>query len=90
MKKIHVDSSMGIHIQNGIVHIILGSDDLSKKFYKDGENNTKASIKPSNIVSMPIVGFVETLNILQNFVKEPHIKMILDSYTDVGVLKKDK
>jgi len=80
---------MGIHLSNGIVHIILGSDDLSKKFYKENEDN-KASIKANSIISMPILGFVETLNILQNFAKEPHIKMILDSYSDVGVLKKDK
>ena len=89
MKKIHVDSSMGIHIQNGIVHIILGSDDLSKKFYEENEKN-ESNLKVSNIISMPILGFVETLNIFQNFAKEPHIKMILDRYADVGVLKKDK
>ena len=89
MQKIHVDTSMGIHIQNGIVHIIMGSDDLSKKFYKeDGKN--EANIIANSIVSMPILGFVETLNIMQNFAKEPHIKMILDSYTDIGVLQKDK
>ncbi|WP_324171956.1 hypothetical protein [Sulfurimonas sp.] len=89
MKKIHVDTSMGIHMQNGIVHIILGSDDLSQKFYKENDIN-EGNTKATSIISMPILGFIETLNIFQNFAKEPHIKMILDSYADVGVLKKDK
>ena len=89
MKKIHVDSTMGVHLNNGIVHIILGSDDLSQKFYKENEKN-KSNIKSSGIISMPIHGFIKTLSIFQNFADEPHIKMILDSYADVGILKKDK
>ncbi len=89
MKKIHVDSAMGIHISNGIVHIILGSDDFSQKFYK-ADSSKKETIKANNIISMPILGFIETLNIFQNFANEPHIKMILDNYVDVGVLQKDK
>ncbi len=89
MNKIHVDSAMGIHISNGIVHIILGSDDLSKKFYSGNQKN-ESSIKANNIISMPIQGFVETLNIFQNFSNEPHIKMLLENYVDVGVLKKGK
>ena len=90
MKKIHVDTTMGVHLSNGIAHIILGSDDLSKKFYKDGDNETKTNLKTESIITMPIAGLVQTLNILQNFSNEPHIKMILDSYADIGVLKKDK
>lgn len=86
MNKIHVDSALGIHINNGIVHIILGSDDLSNKFSKDA--SSKQNIKANNIVSMPILGFIETLNIFQNFASDPHIKMILDNYVDVGVLDK--
>ncbi len=89
MKKIHVDSSIEIHLINGIVHIILGSDDLSQKFYKE-EREHKAKIKATSIVTMPLTGFVETLNIFKNFANEPHIKMVLDSYVEAGVLEEDK
>jgi len=85
MQKIHVDTTMGIHINNGIVHIILGSDDLSKKFFEKDQQADK-ELKATNIISMPISGFIETLNIFENFVQEPHIKMALDNYVKVGVL----
>lgn len=87
MNKIHVDSSIGVHVSNGIAHIVLASDDLNCKFQNEVENKKSTNLKATHIVSMPLVGVVETLNILQKFVEEPHIKMILDSYVQVGLLE---
>ncbi len=88
MRKIYVDTTIGIHINDGIVNIILGSDSLENKFLENSDN--KKQINTTNIISMPVSGFIETFNIFEQFIKESHTQEVFQKYIKVGVLNEFK
>ncbi len=86
MKKSYVDVAMAIHINNGIVHIIFGNDHLEDRFYKEKLDYEKKQIIPTNIISMPVSGFVESLSMFEQFFKESRNQEIFSKYLKIGIL----
>ena len=86
VQNIHVDRAIDVRINLGIIQIMLGSDDFSD-IATDQADGEQIHIKPTTILSMPVAGFIETLNLFKDFTQDSAVMQVLSAHVKAGVLQ---
>ena len=86
LKNIYADRAINVKIRNGIVYIVLGNDNLSEKFSPNNRRKDRQITKC--VITMPLLGFIKSINLFERFIDRSDTRKILEKYVEIGILKK--
>ncbi len=90
MEEIYADTIIGINFNNGVVKLVLANQDLETIIKSDGSHNDEQiNMKGNRIVNMPLSGFLYSVSVIENLLKDPKMVKVIESYQKAGILPKD-
>ncbi len=91
MEELYADTLIGINFNNGVVKLVLASQDLESIIKPDGSHNDeKLNMKSNRVINMPLSGFLYSVSVIENLLKDPKMVQVIESYQKAGLLPKEQ
>ncbi len=89
MKAIYADTIVGINFNNGVVKMVLASQDLENVLSEDNKTNNDIKMKSGTVINMSLPGFLYSVSVIENLLKDPKMIDTIEAYKKAGILKSE-
>mgnify|MGYP000644192487 CR=1 FL=1 len=90
MEEIYADTIVGINFNNGVIKIVLASQDLENVLSEDDNKTKEVKMKSNRVINMSLPGFLYSASVIESLLKDPKMVQTIESYTKAGILKTEE
>ena len=91
MEEIYTDTVVGVNFNNGVVKLILASQDLKDAMIEgdDKSSDEEVTMKSNKVITMPLAGFLYATSVIENLLKDPKMVATIEQYKKAGLLQSE-
>ncbi len=90
MEEIYADTILGINFNNGVIKMVLASQDLENVLSEDNTDNSEVKMKSNRVINMSLPGFLYAASVIESLLKDPKMIETIEAYTKAGILKQEE
>ncbi len=90
MEEIYADTIVGINFNNGVIKMVLASQDLENVLSEDNNETSDVKMKSNRVINMSLPGFLYSASVIESLLKDPKMVETIEAYTQAGILKKEE
>ncbi len=90
MEEIYADTIVGINFNNGVIKIVLASQDLENVLEEDSENKSEIKMKSNKVINMSLPGFLYSASVIDSLLKDPKMIKTIEAYQKAGIIKAEE
>jgi len=89
MEEIYADTIVGINFNNGVIKMVLASQDLENVLDENNSDAGEVKMKSNRVINMSLPGFLYSVSVIESLLKDPKMIETIEAYKKAGILKEE-
>ncbi len=90
MEEIYADTIIGLNFNNGVIKMVLASQDLENVLSGDNKDKGDVNMKSNKVINMSLPGFLYGVSVIESLLKDPKMIKTIEAYKKAGIIKSEE